>query len=90
MEKLTYSQIALKDFLERTCNDYVAPDLKRAFKEPDLIIKGYYIFPEGCYYTRSYYHKFYANENIISSNFPYKLEVYRIVENSKTIWEELK
>ena len=89
MEKLTYSQRALKDFLERTCDDYEASThLKRAFNEPDLVIKGYYIFPEGCYYTRSYYHKFHANGNIISSDFAYKLEVYKIVENSKTIWEE--
>ena len=87
MENLTYSQRALKDFLERTCDDYEAPDLKRAFNEPDLVINGYYIFPEGCYYTRSYYHKFHANGNIISSDFAYKLEVYKIVENSKTIWE---
>ena len=86
MSELTMSQEMIKRQLEKVIED-TQHHLKRAFTEPDLVIKDYYIFSEGCFYTRAYFHKYYANENIISGNYPYKKEVYRVTENSKTVWE---
>lgn len=85
MEKLTMTQEMIKRQLEKVEDS--SQNLKRAFNEPDLTIKDYFIFPEGIFYTRSYFHKYHANGNIISGNYPYKKEVYEITFNSKTIWE---
>ena len=89
MEKLTMTQEMIKRQLEKVedSSQTLHHHLKRAFNEPDLIIKGYFIFSEGVFYTRSYFHKYHANGNIISGNYPYKKEVYKITFNSKTIWE---
>ena len=89
MLELTMSQEMIKHQLEKITEDTQQHHLSRAFTEPDLVINDYYIFPEGCFYTRAYFHKYYANENIISGNYPYKKEVYRVTENSKTVWELL-
>ena len=87
MSELTMTQEMIKRQLEKITEDTQQHHLKRAFTEPDLVIKDYYIFSEGCFYTRAYFHKYYANENIISGNYPYKNEVFRVTENSKTVWE---
>ena len=66
MLKLTMTQEMIKRQLEKITEDTQQHHLRRAFTEPDLVITDYYIFPEGCFYTRAYFHKYYVNENIIS------------------------
>ena len=87
MLKLTMTQEMIKRQLEEIIEDTQQQHLIRAFTEPDSVIPNYYIFSEGCFYTRSYYHKYYANKNIIAGDYPYKIEVYRVTENFKTVWE---
>lgn len=89
MEKLTMTQEMIKRQLEKVedSSQTLHHHLKRAFNEPDLTIEDYFIFSEGVFYTRSYFHHYPANGNIISGNLPYKTEVYKVTFNSKTIWE---
>lgn len=84
MEKLTMTQEMIKRQLEKVedSSQIIHPHLKRALNEPNLMIEDYFIFSEGVFYTRSYFHKYHANGNL-----PYKKEVYKITFNSKTIWE---